>query len=414
MSDTRTISPTSLHLLFATLFWLISPYGAIFVLLAIVGCTKRRLTDGKLKYVLFLISLSFAVLAFTQKSLYWEDTDIARYYSGLSGFLGQSADVLLLVFSSEILTYTFTTVNVSLVLIFKNVQVVSIFWTFFIYYFFFLSLLNFIKSDKEADRLLYNTNVLRWVVFALFGGVLFTQVTETIKSAAAISFFFYILSLHIKGAGRGTIAVLYFFNIGIHAQALMFFPLFFFRNIRFRNLLVLTVAAVCISPMVNLMQLAIDVLPSGGWGDLLLAKADDYSGDMGGASTKRYILIGLILLSMAVFLRRKGLFDDTSRRGNIVLLYVLIMFLNYNNSNAFIRFANFCSFVATLEFLELLKLKKEKWMSFAYMAVFMMLNLQMTYGRTLSGGYCSSYMDNSIVRIFTSNIYDYLSYKAYP
>ena len=87
--------------------------------------------------------------------------------------------------------------------------------------------------------------------------------------------------------------------------------------------------------MVNLMQLAIDVLPSGGWGDLLLAKADDYSGDMGGASTKRYILIGLILLSMAVFLRRKGLFDDTSRRGNIVLLYVLIMFLNYNNSNAF-------------------------------------------------------------------------------
>ena len=208
--------------------------------------------------------------------------------------------------------------------------------------------------------------------------------------------------------------MLYFFNIGIHAQALMFFPLFFFRNIRFRNLLVLTVAAVCISPMVNLMQLAIDELPSGGWGDLLLAKADDYSGDMGGASTKRYILIGLILLSMAVFLRRKGLFDDTSRRGNIVLLYVLIMFLNYNNSNAFIRFANFCSFVATLEFLELLKLKKEKWMSFAYMAVFMMLNLQMTYGRTLSGGYCSSYMDNSIVRIFTSNIYDYLSYKAYP
>lgn len=89
------------------------------------------------------------------------------------------------------------------------------------------------------------------------------------------------------------------------------------------------------------------------------------------------------------------------------------MFLNFSNSHAFIRFANFISFIATIEFIELYMDKRLRQLSYAYMFMFLILNFQMTYGRTLSGGYCSSYMDNSIFKLLFSNVFDYLSYKAY-
>lgn len=37
------------------------------------------------------------------------------------------------------------------------------------------------------------------------------------------------------------------------------------------------------------------------------------------------------------------------------------------------------------------------------------MTVKWTYSRTLSGGYCSSYMDNSIPKIILSTSYSYLS-----
>ena len=86
-------------------------------------------------------------------------------------------------------------VNILLVYFFKNVQIISLFWTFFIYMLFFLTVLKLfsiegIRCTKEN---------LFWVCFiSLFGLILFTQVTETIKNAAAFALFFYFGTLHFS------------------------------------------------------------------------------------------------------------------------------------------------------------------------------------------------------------------------
>lgn len=131
----------------------------------------------------------------------------------------------------------------------------------------------------------------------------------------------------------------------------------------------------------------------------------DYGEDTGESSSKRYIAIGLITLVICIYLYYKGYLNNRSRVGNIILIYVTIMFLNYTNSNAFIRFANFISFIATIEFIELFIHKNIRQLSYIMMGAYMILNLQLTLGRTISGGYCSSYMDNSIFKILTSNVW---------
>ena len=96
---------------------------------------------SSLKYFDVLISLSFALLAFTQKSHAIDDTDVIRYYESCRVFLNASWDVIPLLLSEEILTYTFTLVNAVIVIIFRDVQLISLFWVWIIYYFYFCTVL---------------------------------------------------------------------------------------------------------------------------------------------------------------------------------------------------------------------------------------------------------------------------------
>lgn len=392
------------------LIWIVSPFVSIFV--AILLFTKISINRSSIKTLFFFISLSFSLLAYTQKSLYWEGTDIERYYQGLAPLLKLDYTAIPLLLAENMLNYVFIPVNIVLVIATRNVQSISIFWIFIIYYFFFLSILNFLElycAECIKNRKFW----ILLVLFCVFGAILFTQVTETIKSAVAFSLFWYTFTLYLKKEKIYKILALLFIGIGIHAQTLMFLPIFLFKKIKFIPLLCITTAVVLLCTQFNIINVAMSVLPSTGWTDLLMERTIDYGSDTGSSSSIRYLFIGLLTLITCWYLQRKDAYNTEEKIGNIILLYIIVMFVNYNNSHAFIRFANFISFIATIEFIGLYRTKKIRQISYLYIVVFMLLNLQMTYGRTLSGGYCSSYMDNSIAKVLLSNVYDYLTYKAY-
>lgn len=131
--------------------------------------------------------MSFALLAYTQVSLAAMDTDIVRYYNSYQFMVGSSFSLNSYLIFEDVLTYSFMFVNILLVYFFKNVQIISLFWTFFIYMLFFLTVLKLfsiegIRCTKEN---------LFWVCFiSLFGLILFTQVTETIKMLLLLHFSF--------------------------------------------------------------------------------------------------------------------------------------------------------------------------------------------------------------------------------
>lgn len=399
------------YFLLLLLVWIISPFIGIFFAIAIL--TLIKVDSGSLKIVCFFISLSFALLAFTQKSLYWDGTDIERYYYDLAPLVKLDSRVIPIVLASDILTYVFTPINVIVVVATKNVQSISIVWIFIIYYLLFLAIINYIelyhKSILNNKRFLTLT-----ILFIIFGSVLFTQVTETIKSAVAFSLFWYTFTLYLKGINKIYIVLLSFIGVGIHPQTLMFLPIYLYQRFNYKYLFIAAIITVILSIRINIIEVVLSILPSGGWFDMLKERAFGYGMASGESSSKRYIFIGLLCLFTSLFIYKEKIYTQENKTGNIILIYSIIMFLNFNISDAFIRFANFISYIATIEFIDLYCRKRTRQISYLFTIIFMVLNLQMTLGRTIGGGYCSSYMDNSISKMLFSNVYDYITYKAYP
>lgn len=176
---------SNLYIAYLFFVWFLFPFFSIFLVLFFIS--QVQLHIRQYNFLFFLMSMSFALLAYTQVSLAAMDTDIVRYYNSYQFMVGSSFSLNSYLIFEDVLTYSFMFVNILLVYFFKNVQIISLFWTFFIYMLFFLTVLKLfsiegIRCTKEN---------LFWVCFiSLFGLILFTQVTETIKNAAALHFSF--------------------------------------------------------------------------------------------------------------------------------------------------------------------------------------------------------------------------------
>lgn len=390
--------------------WLLFPVPFMLVYIGFPLWASSSLRQGKLSFVAVMISLTFALLAFTQKSLYWDGTDIARYYHMLEVFASNEIPINIW---DEFLFFVFTPCSIFISSLMGNVQYFSFFWTFVIYIFIFQTAFNLVKiicTSLTRSK----TSMFLLLVFIVFGAVLFTQVTETIKSAAASSVFFYTFTCQILKEQKVKIILLYLISIGLHYQALLFLPMVFYRFLSFKKMFILTCLVVLVSLITNPIKLLSSFIPTGS--NYLLALADKVNGyvdDDGTNSSKRYVFISFLILVLALFLYKKNFFNNVNHLGNIVLIYLTIMYFNYSNSVAFIRLANFGSFIFILEFVQLLRMYKNHWMKYTFLGMFIFLNAQMTLGRTISGGYCSSYMDNSLFKIFFSTAYDYLTFHAY-
>lgn len=399
----------TIFIILILLFWLFAPFLTIFLVL-LLFC--KRLSICQYKCMFLVISMSFALLAYTQKSLFYLDTDIIRYYNAYYPFIDQSFDLFSLMFVLENnLTFSFNLINVLLVCTFANVQIISIFGVFCIYYFYFLSLLKLFEHEGIS---ISPINILLVTFISIFGFILFTQVTDTIKNAASFAIFFYAFICFICNENKLKIILLYIIGVGIHSSILMLLPLFLYKKINTQILILLFILAVLISSRINIMSLFSIILPDVGFGSLLLKKAETYSIVGDAQSSIRYIGISCVMLLSAIYLSINKLFNVSNKYMNIIFIYLIIMYLNYNNPDGYIRFANFAHFLFLFEFIQLLRDKKRySLVIFLFIVVFIVTNFQMTYSRTLSGGYCSSYMNNSIFQILFSNVVEYLSFKAY-
>ena len=401
---------SNLYIAYLFFVWFLFPFFSIFLVLFFIS--QVQLHIRQYNFLFFLMSMSFALLAYTQVSLAAMDTDIVRYYNSYQFMVGSSFSLNSYLIFEDVLTYSFMFVNILLVYFFKNVQIISLFWTFFIYMLFFLTVLKLfsiegIRCTKEN---------LFWVCFiSLFGLILFTQVTETIKNAAAFALFFYLFACFLAKENLMKIFILYFIGVGIHSSILMLFPLFFYKLINSKLLFCFFLISIFLSSL-NLTEILMELLPDVGYLGLILKRVEHYALEGENLFSIRYVLILFFVFCTALLLLKRKVFNEENKFLNIVLLYLIIATLNYSNFDGFVRFVNFIQFIVVFVFIPFLRDKKRNQSIIAiFFIVFLVTNLQMTYSRTISPhlDYRSCYMDNSLSKILFSNVVDYLTFKAY-
>lgn len=368
---------------------------------------KVKLTNTGVVICLLILSSYFGLLAFTQKSLADIDTDCIRYYAICSQFVGLSIkDALLSINVLELLNYVFMPLNAIVVSLTNNVQSVSFLWVFISYFFIYVSVWRLTVffgcySQKNFAKLL---------LLLTFGFVLFVQVSELLKQASAIAIFFYGFSLFLeKGINIRTLLCV-FFSIGIHPSMFMFLPLFLYNYLPTKKLLIITLCITPIFVVTDPIELLFNMLPGGNYFSMIGDKYGTYSDKV--AASPHYILIEILMFCMTLDLwRRSGFKDD--KYTNVVLIYFILSFANYNNLISFLRFALFSHWLFALMLVRYLTIYKPNF-SFSKVAriivvIMFLLSTRFTLGRLGGGGYASTYMDNSIVKICTSNMIDYLS-----
>lgn len=391
------------YILLAILF-VINPFLAFLV--SIFFLFKVKLDNKQQIFCLLAISLFMGVLAFTQKSLCAVGTDCVRYYSGLKPYVGKDP---LLIFGSmnpkEMLNFVFYPVSIFLVALTGNVQIVSFFWVATTY------LLTFLSIKELTDHYLGDDQktLAKLVVALLFCFCFFVEITDLLKNSSAFAVFFYGYTLFVTGKGKGMSILFAFLAIGIHSSAIMLLPLYLYKVVSLRWMTLAAIAVSTLSVTTNFIKMFMKLLPDTTYFNLLMNRFGTYSEEN---TTPFYVGLQLMMIGSALYLFFRCS-DDKSVRNvlKIVLLYIVISFLNYYNLTAYKRFSLFSQWMFGLILInyicksELLDVRRVQ--CFLLTVMFMMM-LRYSMGRTIGGGYSSSYMDNSLTKLVVSPLEDYL------
>lgn len=367
---------------------------------------KHKLKDTKVNVCLLIISMFWGILAFTQKSHASIDTDSVRYYQIFSVFINVSPTLALAGMEFEdLVNFAFIPINAILVSLTKNPQSMSFFWVTTSYMFAYLSVRRLMNYYKCYTQQRY-TKILLLLTFVF---MLFVQISELLKQASAFAVFFYALTIYIEKGFSIKSIVFLIMAIGIHPSMLMVTPLFLYKLIPTKTLLL---CAVVLSPLfmaVDVFPLLFSLLPGGGYTEKLTEQYSTY-GD-GSIASPQYIAIEILMLIMSLNLwihtRKRRCYET-----NIIILYFIISFANFGNLIAFLRFALFSHWLFALMIVKYYSTSNFHLTQIAKGVIFLMflLSLRFTNGR-LTGSYRSSYMDNSIIKIATSTSKQYLDIK---
>lgn len=391
--------------LFLFILW---PFGSFIV--STYSLLNRKLSETNTIVCLFMLSLFLGLLAFTQKSLAAEDTDCIRYYEFFELFEGieplyaiSSLNIL------ELLNFVFMPASVLVISITGNVQSISFLWTFIVYFLMYMSI--------RRLMIFYGCYTQRQfaivVLITTFCFMVFVQITELLKNSAAFTVFFYGFTLYMTNGNKAAVIGLIIASVGIHPSVIMLLPLLLYRKVNTKIVLVISCVVLLISLVSNVLGLLINILPGGGYFDLVLDRFGDY--DISQSGTLHYIAIQMAMLCSALFLlcKNKGKDERLNDAVNIVILYFIVSVLNYYNLTAYLRFSIFSHWLFAL--ILIWYVQKASYSCsvrriMKCLVVFMFLmTLRWTLARTIGGGYCSSYMDNSITNIVFSTSSDYLS-----
>ena len=393
------------------IMWFILPVPVMIIMLVSLCFSSIFVRHRRILYL--VISLTFALLAYTQESI--NDTDIVRYYSTFISY--ENVELSNITFYNVLrdkMYFVFNPISIFIVSFFGSVQFFSLFWIFIVYFFYFLGIENYCAYRKiELSR----NHLLLFVFLSIFGFILFTQVSEIIKQAVATSVFFYGFSLLLLKKKLSALIVI-IVSIGIHSSVLLFIPILFYKCLNFKISRIVLIIAVIMS-FFNIMQFTANILPQTGVLSLLQEKASSYTEQMWtDTSLVRYDLLMIISFLMLFLLKQSNKEYVNTKTIFIPYIYLCLILINRNVAHNYIRYVNMSYIVYAILFIEYINTRRilvkdfKAYFELLLIIAFLIANLHMTYYRTIGGSYLSSYMDNSLIQILGSSVYDYLSFKT--
>lgn len=393
--------------LFLIFLFFISPFFSMVASFSMLF--RRNLTKGGVLICLIIISMFWAILAFSQKSLAAEGTDCIRYYQSMELYetlnITESFQIVNLL---ELLNFVFYPVSVIAVSATGNVQVLSFLWTFIVYILTYISIRNLMEYYGNFNQ----KDFANVIIVCTFCFMAFVQISELLKNSAAFAVFFYALTLYMTGGNRFYVMIFVLISIGIHPSAIMLIPLFLYKILNTKFVIVLCIVLFLISLLTDCVGFILSILPGSGYFELLLNRFGDY-GD-GQTGSTHYVAIQLILMCSAFYLWYKYKSDkEISYVINLVLLYFIISNINFYNLVAYLRFSIFSHWLFALIYIWYIKgsigSKNVNTIKKLLVVFMLIMTTRWTLSRTVSGSYCSSYMDNSLPKIVFSTSYNYLS-----
>ena len=408
------LSKSYIYILVLCVIFVISPFFSfLFSLLVLI---MQDFSRKERRYLYFLISLFFALLAFTQKSTSLIlETDVVRYYEAYDEYVSKNVFDSNFFFNLNITYIAFDIVSRVVVSILGNVQYLSLVWTLLSYYLYFLSIDNYLVFRSVK---LSNGNLFLIIFLGVTTFLLFTQITETLKQAVSISLFFYGFSLFLCQRFKLSIFIIIlslFFHLSTVFLSVFFLPF----ALQERSLLKLSILALLIGKLnvMNMLNILLQYLGTYSYLVLiLLHKTDMYGNSLHGFTISSIFFLQMLLLVIIACYIYFGTFKPKGFM-NFIFPMLIVLFLNISSPHNFDRFLNLLAFPLTIAFVEIIILKSRirKFVCsffFIFSFCFFMLNARKTYFRTLADdGYSSSYLDNSPVKIITYPSYLYLKQK---
>lgn len=375
--------------------------------------SKQYLTEKTTILMVVMVSAYMGLLAYTQSS---EMCDIQNYYRMIKNVVptDHSWNSFL-----DSIKYSylqdrypiFAAINGLIYWLTTNVQLVSFFWLFIVYYACFMGSINLLKYYKisQSPRVLFP--LIAGAVFCL---IYFTQATDIIKQAVATSIFYYAYSLFVLGKKRVAI-ILIFVTYFIHFSTLFFLPWLLAGKISTKRLWIITLISFAFR-YINSMELFVQMFSGFTFIEGAVERAQAYSTDMDNffQSGASYFVIAFFALFLSAWLvfkcnRHKSILM------NCVLLMLVMLNLSYSTSHNFTRLLTLMYPAYCMLIIELLSVSRNvtrfKWLIGFMLSINFVLNVRLAYARMNDKStWQTSYMDNSITRIVFSPVWSYYEF----
>ena len=384
--------------------FLVNPFCAFVLSLLLINTAKRD--DNAFKLVcIFFISLFWALLAFTQKSLYYDGTDCTRYYSYVEHFEEiKLYDVLSYFDLTALINYIFYPVSAIATSLTGNVQVMSFIWVFVVYLLSYLSVMKLLKHYGY-----YNTrNVSILIVAMTFCFMLFVQISELLKQSSSFAVMLYGFTIYITKGKTISPLLLSIIAVGLHPSSVALLPLYLYKCFKTKYFIYGSIILLPLALTADIYGLIFRILPGGNYMELIIDKYGNAGDDR--SATLHYVAI-LLIMFYGTFMSWAKSNRKNSELINIACIYALITSVNYSNLTAFLRLTLFSHYIFGLLLVSYLRERTiylDKSVKVILILMFV-LTLRFSYGRTLNGSYRSSYMNNSLSEIVFSSAFDYLA-----
>ncbi len=416
---THPLKETLPFVLFFSAVWFICPIPCIFLFTLFLY--KFQFSKQVETCLLLFIAISFGLIAYTTQSIGERPSDITRYnfiYSYISTVDSVQSFLISFVIDggNNVLFYLITFLMTRVFP--NNPQVLPLFWVSVTYFFCFITIRQCARYFKLA-RQTYIT-----LIFISFTGIItFYTTTEVIKQTASISIFMYALMLKLQRK-KGALLIL-MVSVLVHFSSMLLAPIYFICN-RYKVVRYLPAfLVVCIAlSFFNFNVLLYNILSLflGSKSDLLMRIQTYEDVETWTISIRFYALFAVYLLLVAILYWDYYITQNQHEKNNKKSLLIVhcfaacLLLINRGNVHNFIRyilgyFPFYIVLVAQLFNMRIAKFDKKLLLAFVF-AFYFFSNIKMISAQTTSLDYGNSYMNNDIVKLFSSNVIQYLQYRT--